>query len=361
MPQEPASAVVSKIKTRVYTINGFRQGMMDDFRIEPARLGQAWFPEKGSKAMAKGKTRKAIITAAVTGSIHTPSMSPYLPITPDELIQDILSVHQAGGAVAHMHVRDPQTGMPSSDLGLYREVAGEVKRRCDLVLCISTGGKVGESVESRSQVIAGLQPELASLNAGSLNFALFHVAGQFGEWKHAWEKDYLEGTEDYIFSNTFYAMRRFLEVMGPCQTRPEFEIYDVGMINNLAHLIQTGQVKTPVYLQLVMGILGGIPATVDNLVYLVRTAQHLIGDFQWSVCAAGRFQFPMATHALLMGGNARVGLEDNLYLAKGVLAKSSGEQVAKLIRIARELGVEPATPDEARDILGLKGRDKVNF
>ena len=311
--------------------------------------------------MAKGKARKAIITAAVTGSIHTPSMSPYLPVTPEELIKDVLSVYEAGGAVAHLHVRDPQTGVPNADQELYREVAGEVKRRCDIVLCTTTGGKLGESVENRSQVIANLQPELATLNAGSLNFALYHVAGQYQDWKHDWEKGYLEGTEDYIFPNTFYTMRRFLEVMGPFGTKPEFEIYDVGMINNLAHLIQVGHVKTPVYLQFVMGILGGIPATVDNLVYMVQTAQRLIGDFQWSVCAAGRFQFPMTTHGLLMGGNARVGLEDNLYLEKGVLAKNSGEQVAKLIRIARELGIEPATPDEARDILGLKGLDKVNY
>ena len=240
-------------------------------------------------------------------------------------------------------------------------MASEVKRRCDIVLCTTTGGKLGESVENRSQVVANLQPELASLNAGSLNFALFHVAGQYQDWKHEWEKDYLEGTEDYIFPNTFYTMRRFLEIMRPFETKPEFEIYDVGMINNLAHLIQAGHVKTPVYLQFVMGILGGIPATVDNLVYMVQTAQRLIGDFQWSVCAAGRFQFPITTHGLLMGGNARVGLEDNLYLEKGVLAKNSGEQVAKLIRIARELGIEPATPDEAREILGLKGLDKVNY
>jgi len=311
--------------------------------------------------MAKGKARKAIITAAVTGSIHTPSMSPYLPVTPEELIADIISVYEAGGAVAHLHVRDPQTGIPNADQDLYREVASEMKRRCDIVLCTTTGGKLGEPVENRSRVIANLQPELASLNAGSLNFALFHVAGQYQDWKHDWEKGYLEGTEDYIFPNTFYTMRRFLEIMGPFETKPEFEIYDVGMINNLAHLIQAGLVKTPVYLQFVMGILGGIPATVDNLVYLVQTAERLIGEFQWSVCAAGRFQFPMTTHGLLMGGNARVGLEDNLYLEKGVLAKNSGEQVAKLIRIARELGIEPATPDEARDILGLKGLDKVNY
>ncbi|MBU2467735.1 MAG: 3-keto-5-aminohexanoate cleavage protein [Proteobacteria bacterium] len=305
--------------------------------------------------------RKTIITAAVTGAIHTPTMSPYLPVTPQELIEDILSVHEAGGAVAHLHVRDPQTGMPNADQDIYREVVSEVKRRCDIVLCTTTGGKLGEPVENRSRVVANLQPELASLNAGSLNFALFHVAKQHQQWKHSWEKDYLAGTEDFIFPNSFYTMRRFLEIMGENGTKPEFEIYDVGMINNLAHLIQAGHVKKPVYLQFVMGILGGIPATVDNLVYMVQTAQHQIGDFQWSVCAAGRFQFPMTTHALLMGGHARVGLEDNLYLEKGVLAKSSGEQVAKLIRIARELGVEPATPAEARGILGLKGLDKVNY
>lgn len=311
--------------------------------------------------MSTAKTPKAIFTAAVTGSIHTPTMSPHLPVTPEQLIDDILSVHAAGGAVAHLHVRDPQDGRPNADQDIYRQVAEEVKRHCDIILCTTTGGRLGEPVENRVRVVANLKPELASLNAGSLNFALFQIVKNYPDWKHNWEKEYLEGTEDYIFPNTFFTMRKFLEHFKASGTKPEFEIYDVGMINNLAHLIANGIVQKPVYLQFVMGILGGIPATIDNLLFLLNTARAQIGDFQWSVCAAGRFQFPMTTHALLMGGHARVGLEDNLYLERNVLAKNSGEQVAKLIRIAGEFGIQPATPTQAREILGLKGMDKVNY
>jgi len=307
-------------------------------------------------------SRKAIITAAVTGAIHTPTMSPHLPITPKQLVDDIMSVYKAGGAVAHLHVRDPKSGQPMADQDIFMEVATEVKRRCDIVICATTGGSLGDSVENRARVVSSLKPELASLNAGSMNFALFHVAEKYaGRWKHDWEEQYLAGTEDFIFPNTFYTMRKFTELMGEYGTKPEFEIYDVGMINNLAHLIEAGHIRKPVYLQFVLGILGGIPATVENLVYLVQTARQQIGDFQWSVCAAGRTQFAMTTHALLMGGHARVGLEDNLYLEKGVLAKASGEQVAKLKRIAGELGVETATPAEAREILNLKGLENVAF
>ncbi len=311
--------------------------------------------------MMSASTRKAIVTAAVTGSIHTPTMSPHLPMTPQQIIDDILSVHEAGGTAAHLHVRDPETGLPNADQAIFQQIASEVKKRCDIILCTTTGGKLGEPVENRVRVVSTLKPELASLNAGSLNFALHHIAGNYDEWQYEWEKPYLEGTEDFIFPNTFYTMRKFLEAFAENGAKPEFEIYDVGMINNLAHLIREGFVKPPVYLQFVMGILGGIPATIDNLVFLVQTARNLIGDFQWSVCAAGRMQFSMTTHALLMGGHVRVGLEDNLYLEKGVLARNSGEQAAKLIRIAREFGIEPATPDEGREILGLKGLDRVAF
>jgi uncharacterized protein (DUF849 family) len=312
--------------------------------------------------MGAHTSKKAIITAAVSGAIHTPTMSPYLPITPRQLIDDIMSVYEAGGAVAHLHVRDPETGQPKADQEIFKEVAAEVKKRCDIVLCMTTGGSLGDTVENRAKVVSTLEPELASLNAGSMNFALFHVVPKYeGKWKYDWERQYLAGTEDFIFPNTFYTIRRFTELMGRYGTKPEFEIYDVGMVNNLAYLIDSGQIQKPVYLQFVLGILGGIPATVENLVYLVQTARQQIGDFQWSVCAAGRKQIAMTTHALLMGGHARVGLEDSLYLEKGTLAKSSGEQVAKLKRIATELGVETATPEEARQILGLKGLDKVNF
>jgi uncharacterized protein (DUF849 family) len=304
---------------------------------------------------------KAIITAAITGSIHTPSMSPYLPLTAKQTIDEILAVHEAGGAVAHVHVRDQNTGRPNAEQETFREVATEVKKHCDIILCTTTGGGLGEPVEKRLAVVSTLKPELASLNAGSLNFALFHVVDKVKEWKYDWEKPYLEGTEDFIFPNTFKTMRQYLETFEPNGTKPEFEIYDVGMINNVAYLIDTGIAKKPVYLQFVLGILGGIPATAENFVFLLDTAKKQIGDFQFSVCAAGATQFRMCTHSILMGGNARVGLEDNLYLEKGVMAKSNAEQVAKIIRIARELGVEPATPNEAREILGLKGLDKVEF
>jgi len=304
---------------------------------------------------------KRIFTAALTGAIHTPSMSPYLPVTPQQLIEEAVRVHEAGGAVAHIHVRDPKTGLPNADQSIYREIADAVKRRCDIILCFTTGGKLGELVENRVRVASNLKPELTSLNAGSLNFALFHIASQVSEWKYEWEKPYLEGTEDFIFPNTFKTMRQYLEIIYANGAKPEFEIYDAGMINNLVFLLHKGIAKRPVYLQFVMGILGGIPATLENLVFLVDTARKQIGEFQFSVCAAGRHQIPMCTGSLLLGGHARVGLEDSLYVSKGILAKSSAEQVAKIIRIAGELGIEPANPDEARQILGLKGLDQVNF
>jgi len=304
---------------------------------------------------------KRIITAALTGSIHTPSMSPYLPITPEQLISEAVAVYKAGAAVAHIHVRDPETGIPNADQDIYREIASEVKRQCDLVLCFTTGGKLGEPVENRVRVASNLKPELTTLNAGSLNFALFHIVDGVKEWKYDWEKAYLEGTEDFIFPNTFKTMRQYVDIMYANGAKPEFEIYDTGMINNLAFLINKGVVKRPVYLQFVLGILGGIPATIENLVFLLDTAKKQIGDFEFSVCAAGRHQFPLCTASLLVGGHARVGLEDNLYLEKDVLAKSSAEQVEKIIRIAKEFGIEPATPEEARKILNLKGIENVNY
>ncbi len=311
--------------------------------------------------MAENLKNKVVITAALTGAIHTPSMSPYLPVTPRRLIDEIIAVYKAGAAVAHLHVRDPETGIPTADQNTFMEIATEVKKQCDIILCTTTGGRLGEPVEKRVKVVSTLKPELSSLNAGSLNFALFHVIGKTKDWKYEWEKQYLEQTEDYIFPNTFKTMREFLDVFNEMETKPEFEIYDVGMINNLAFLIEAGYIKKPVYLQFVMGILGGIPATPENLVFLVETARKAIGDFQFSVCAAGRFQFRMCTQSFLLGGNARVGLEDNLYLSKGILAKSNAEQVEKIIRIANELELESATPSEAREILKLKGIDKVNF
>jgi len=304
---------------------------------------------------------KRIFTAALTGAIHTPSMSPYLPTTPDDLIREAVGVYEAGGAVAHVHVRETETGSPNADQDTYRYIAEEVKKQCDVVLCFTTGGKLGEPLENRVRVVTTLEPELASLNAGSLNFALFHIVQNVDKWKYEWEKSYLEGTEDFIFPNTFKTMRQYLEIMEQHGTKPEFEIYDVGMLNNLAFLINEGHVTTPVYLQFVMGILGGIPATIPNFQFLLETAQKQIADFEFSVCAAGKNQFPLCTMSLLSGGHARVGLEDNLYLEKGVLAKSNAEQISKIIRIAGEFGIEPATPAEARQILGLKGIDRVQY
>lgn len=304
---------------------------------------------------------KRIITAAITGSIHTPTMSPYLPITPKQIIDEILAVHEAGGTACHVHVRDPKTGQPVTDLDIFREIASTVKSKCDIILCLTTGGGLGMSAEERVQTVTTLSPELASFNAGSVNFALFQTLDKWKEWKYEWEPKYLAMTENFIFPNTFKTLREFSEAFNKNNTKPELEVYDSGMINNIAYLIQTGHIKKPVYIQLVMGVLGGISPSPDNLMFLVDYAKRLIGDFEFSVCVAGRAQFPICTQSLLLGGHVRVGLEDNLYLEKGKLAKSNAEQVTKIIRIAKELGIDPATPDEAREILGLKGLNKVNY
>ena len=304
---------------------------------------------------------KVIVTAALTGSIHTPSMSPYLPITPQQLIDEAVRVYEAGGAIAHIHVRNPETGQPSANTDLFREVATKVKSKCNIILCFTTGGSPEMSVADRARVVTALRPELATYNGGSINFGIFPMAETIKEFKHAWEKPALQGSEDVIFPNTFKTLREYSQLYAEVNTKPELEIYDAGMINNLAFMVQRGYLKKPLHLQFVMGILGGIPASVNNLVFLYNSVKEQIGDFTWSVCAAGRHQFSMCTVAMIMGGNCRVGLEDNLYLSKGVLAKSNGEQVEKMVRIIREFGNEPATPDEARQILGLKGLDKVNY
>ncbi len=304
---------------------------------------------------------KRIITAAITGSIHTPTMSPYLPITPQQIIDEILAVHEAGGTVCHVHARDPETGQPVTDLDIFREIVSTVKSKCDIILCLTTGGGVGMSAEERVRTVTTFSPELASFNAGSVNFALFHAMDKWKDWKYEWEPKYLGMTEDFVFTNTFKTLRGFCEFFNENNTKPELEVYDSGMINNMAHLIQRGYLKKPVYIQYVMGVLGGITPSLENLMFLVDYTKKLIGDFQFSVAVAGRAEFPICTQSLLLGGHVRVGLEDNLYLEKGRMAKSNAEHVAKIIRIARELGLEPATPDEARQILGLKGLDKVNF
>ena len=304
-----------------------------------------------------------VVTAAVTGGVHTPTMSPHLPITPDQIADDAKSAFDAGAAVVHVHARNPENGQPSADSDLFGEILSKIKSKCPVVVCTTTGGGLGMSAEDRVKVVKTYSPELASLNAGSMNFALHPILEKTKDFKYEWEPGYLAMTEDYIFPNTFKTLREFNQFFDAENTRPEFEIYDMGMLSNLVFLMNRGFIKKkPIYLQFVLGILGGMPATVNSLVMLVNSAREIFGDnFIWSVCAAGREQFRMCNAALLMGGFTRVGLEDNLYLEKGRMATSSGEQVAKIVRIAAEHGMEPATPEEARQMMGLKGLDKVKF
>ncbi len=305
---------------------------------------------------------KVIVTAAITGAIHTPSMSPYLPIAPEQIVDEAVRAYEAGAAVVHIHVRDPQTGKPSSRIDLFGAVATEIKRRCPVVICMTTGGGLGQAAEERVAVVSKYRPELASCNFGSLNFALFPVLEKVKEFKYEWERQYLEMTEDHIFPNTFRTLREFLAIFAQHGTKPELEVYDLGMINNAAYMIEAGHLKKPIYMQFVLGVLGGAPATVENVMFFYKTAKEAIGeDLIWSAFGAGKMQMAICTQSLLLGGNVRVGLEDSLYIEKGALAKSNAEQVAKIVRIARELGREPATPDEARRILGLKGLDEVNY
>jgi len=307
---------------------------------------------------------KAIVTAAITGAIHTPTMSPYLPITPEEIAEHAIGAYEAGAAIVHIHVRNPETGQPSSDVNIFREVLTRIKSKCNVIINTTTGGGLGMTTQERVRVVPVFKPELASLNAGSINFGLFDLPQRMGitEWKHPWEEPYLAVTKDFIFPNTFKSLEEFVQTFEENGTKPEAEIYDVGMINNVAYLVKQGYLKEPVYLQFVLGIMGSMPASIENLLFLYETAKRTFGDdFVWSVCAAGRFQLPLCTTALTMGGNVRVGLEDSLYAGKGVMAKSSADQVEKIVRIAKELSIDIATPDEARQILGLKGLDKVNY
>lgn len=304
---------------------------------------------------------KVIITAAITGNIHVPSMSPYLPITPDQMIDEAVWCEKAGAAVVHVHARNPEDGKPSTDVEIYREILSGIKAKTNLVVSPTTGGTATMTPEERIRVVRELKPEMATFNAGSINFALYPVVNKIEEFKYPWEKGFLESTEGFIFPNTFASLKVFCQTMNDVQTKPELEVYDVGQITNLVQIIAEGYLKKPLYLQFVLGILGGIPATLDNLLFLTNTARKVLGEFELSVCAAGRHQFPMGVVNLIQGGHMRVGLEDNLYLSKGQLAKSSAEQVEKAIRFARELGLDIASSDDAREILGLKGSDKVNF
>ena len=300
---------------------------------------------------------KRIITAAITGAIHTPTMSEYLPITPSEIADHAVGAWEAGAAVVHIHARDPKTGKPSSDMDVFGEILERIRSRCDVVVCATTGAGLGMTAAERLKVVPAQMPELASFNAGSINFGLFDIPGRMNitEWKYDWELPYLEMTKDFVFTNTFKSLEEFPQTFEKYGTKAEAEVYDSGMLNNLRYLVDRGLLKTPVYVQFVLGIMGAMPPSIENLLFLLQTAQRTFGkDFIWSVCAAGKFQMSMCTAGLLLGGNVRVGLEDSLWLDKGVRAKNSAEQVSKIVRIAHELRIEPATPDEARTMLGLR-------
>lgn len=309
------------------------------------------------------KKAKTYITAAITGAIHTPSLSEHLPITEQQIIDQAVDAHAAGAAIVHIHARNPENGQPSVDKSVLGTIVSGIKKRCNVVICITTGAGLGMSTEERVSAVPEFQPEIASCNAGSFNFYIAPIADKLTSPKFDWEIPYLENTKDFVFSNTFKGISHFVTTMYKHGTLPEFEIYDVGMINNIKYLRDKGIIKGVVYLQFVMGIMGGLPATVDNLVYMNKTARELLGEgnYIWSCAAAGRNQFKLVPAALAMGGNARVGLEDNLYLRPGVLAKNNAEQVAQIRNIAELMGCEIASSDDVREALKLKGADKVNF
>jgi uncharacterized protein (DUF849 family) len=309
------------------------------------------------------KPRKVIISCAVTGSIHTPSMTPHLPITPNEIADGAIGAAEAGAAILHLHVRDPSNGKPSPDPKLFMEFLPRVKQSTDAVVNITTGGGHGMSLDERIAAAMATKPEMASLNMGSMNFGLFPALDKPREWKYEWEPAYLEMTRDFIFRNTFKDIEYVLKTLGEgCGTKFEFECYDIGHLYNLAHFLDRGLVKGPLFIQSIFGILGGIGADVENLAHMRRIADKLFGDqYQWSVLAAGRHQMGFVTQAALMGGNVRVGLEDSIYIGKGTLAESNAQQVGKIRRILEDLSLEIATPAEAREYLGLKGADQVGF
>ena len=289
-------------------------------------------------------SKPVIITCAVTGSIHTPTMSPHLPITPAEIADAAIGAAEAGAAV--IHARHPENGRPDYRPETFLEFLPRIKKECDAVINISTGGGMGMTIEERLAAALTASPEMASLNMGSMNFGIFPLAEKYSEWKYDWEQDFLASTKDFIFPNT----------------RFEFECYDLGHLYNLAHVVDKGFVKPPFFIQLIFGILGGAGADPDNLTHMHNTAIKLFGeDFEWSVLAAGRHQMPFATQASLRGGNVRVGLEDSLYIGKRELATSNAQQVEKVRGIIESLGMTAATPDEARDRLALKGADRVEF
>lgn len=306
---------------------------------------------------------KLIITASLTGSDVVPSQSPYLPITPDEIAQEAVRCREAGAAIVHIHARQSHNGHPTSDPQVFREIAGKIKAKTDLVICVTTGGGFGMTVQERAAVVPELKPEMASLSLGSMNFGLFPSAKRIEEFRFDWEKEFLEGTRDFVFKNTFSDIEGLSEMMAQEETKPELEIYDVGHLYNLSYLVRKGNLKLPVHLQFVMGVMGGISNSLDDFLHLKRTSDRLFGDnYTWSVIGIGYpAAFQLGAVACMLGGHVRVGMEDNLRITKDSLAKSNAELVDRMARLAKELDREPAKPEEVRKILGLKGLDKVNF
>jgi len=305
---------------------------------------------------------KVIISCAVTGSIHTPSMSPALPISPAEIASQAIDAAGAGATILHLHARDPQTGFPSPDPAVFAEFLSEIKAGCDAVINITTGGSAVMSLDERIAAAKRFEPEVASLNMGSMNFNFAAAANRVETWRFPWERDYVLGSADRIFANTFANIERILRELGTTGTRFEFECYDVGHLYSLAHFVDRGLVEPPFFVQCIFGILGGIGADHLNLHHMITIADKLFGDdYYLSAFGAGRHQMGIITAAALAGGHVRVGLEDSLYLARGRLAASNAEQVEKAVRIVTEMGREVATPAEARAMLALKGADAVRF
>ena len=306
--------------------------------------------------------RKVIITCAPTGAIHTPSMSPYLPVTPEEIAEAAIAAAEAGAAILHLHARDPEDGRPTQDPDVFRQFLPQIRAGTDAVINITSGGSPHMTVDERLQPALQLQPELASLNMGSMNFGLYPMLNRYKSFKHEWERRHLENSRDLVFKNTFADIERILTACSANGTRFEFECYDISHVYNLAHFVDRGLVEPPVFVQSVMGILGGIGAHPDDLSHMRRTANRLLGDdYQWSVLGAGRNQMAIARQGLILGSNVRVGLEDSLWAGPGRLAESNAQQVAMAREIVAESGLHIATPDEARRMLGLKGGGAVAF
>ncbi|MBP5856236.1 3-keto-5-aminohexanoate cleavage protein [Marivibrio halodurans] len=311
--------------------------------------------------MAKSP-RKVIITCAVTGGIHTPTMSPHLPITPDQIAEAAIGAAEAGAAILHLHARDPEDGRPTQEPEAFARFLPRIKQATGAVLNLTTGGSPAMTVAERLQPAARFKPEVASLNMGSMNFGLYPMLNRYDSFQHEWEPAFLEKTRDLVFRNSFKDIEHILDTCADNGTRFEFECYDTSHLYNLAHFLDRGLVKPPLFVQTVFGILGGIGTHPEDVAHMRRTADRLFGDdYVWSVLGAGRHQFPVLTMAAAMGGNVRVGLEDSLWIAPGELARSNADQVTRARQVVEGLGLAVATPDEARAMLSLKGADRVDF